>query len=56
MARNPALAHHAVQVELNRGLYMDESTKKLCADLSAGLSAQLLKALELVLGGIAHFK
>lgn len=49
----PSQGHHTVQVELNRGLYMDESTKKLRTDLSGGVSVQLQKALERILAGLS---
>lgn len=37
----PEVGQHAIQVEINRALYMDEETKKLIPDKAQNLSAQL---------------
>ena len=42
---DPAKNHHAIQVELNRALYMDEKTKKLKSDEAQKVQAKIEKAL-----------
>ncbi len=42
---HPARGQNAIQVELNRKLYMDESTKKLNAELSISVQQKIQKAL-----------
>lgn len=51
----PKLGQHAVQVELNRALYMDEDTKKLLPEKSQALQKKLEIALQLVMSGLANF-
>ncbi len=48
----PLENHHAIQVEINRELYMNEKTKKL-KDSHIGVQVQIRKAIEAVLQGIA---
>jgi N-formylglutamate amidohydrolase len=44
----PQKGHHAIQVELNRMLYMDEQTKKLKDKEAAEVSAKISKAVETI--------
>lgn len=48
----PAKGHHCVQVELNRVLYMDEVSKKLCPEMLPKLKEKLSKALNLIQAGL----
>jgi N-formylglutamate deformylase len=43
---DPAKNHHAIQVELNRELYMDEKTKKLKPEQAAGVQKKIQVALD----------
>lgn len=45
---DPARGQHAIQVELNRSLYMDEQTKKLKPDAAKKAQEKILKALDYV--------
>lgn len=45
----PVQGHEAVQVELNRALYMDETTKRLREDLAGEVSLRIGKALDSIL-------
>jgi N-formylglutamate deformylase len=45
---DPGKNHHAIQVELNRELYMDEVTKKLKPEAAAKVQAKIEKALSYV--------
>lgn len=45
----PSENHHTIQIELNRSLYMNESTKQLLPDLAAKTSMKLGQALETIL-------
>jgi N-formylglutamate amidohydrolase len=51
---DPKNGHHCVQVELNRALYMDETTKKLRRDLLPNVQKKLATALSLIHGGISR--
>lgn len=51
---NPGLGHHALQVELNRGLYMDEQTKRLKEDLRPKVQEQIKHALRLIKEGVGR--
>lgn len=44
--------HHTIQVELNRALYMNETTKQLIPDLAAKTSEKLGTALDLIIKSI----
>lgn len=44
----PGKGHHAVQVELNRSLYMDETTKKIKPEPAAKITHQIEKALKYI--------
>lgn len=44
----PEKGHHAIQIELNRGLYMDEETKQLRTETLAQIQPKLQRALTLV--------
>ncbi|MBC7371877.1 MAG: N-formylglutamate amidohydrolase [Bdellovibrionaceae bacterium] len=44
----PAKNHHAIQVELNRGLYMDEKTKKLKPDEAEKVQSKIERALSYI--------
>lgn len=48
----PKEGHHTIQVELNRGLYMDEETKQWLPDKAVALSAKLTRAVEAVHRGL----
>lgn len=48
----PADGRHAVQVELNRGLYMDEETKHIRPDLFSGAQVKLANALKRIHQGL----
>jgi N-formylglutamate amidohydrolase len=43
---NPSNGHHAIQVELNRSLYMDEQSKKLLESKAKDLAVRLQSALQ----------
>ena len=45
---SPSTGNEAIQVELNRALYMDESSKKLFQEKLTGVQSRLEKALSLV--------
>lgn len=45
----PEKAHHCVQVEMNRSLYMDEVSKKLKPELASGIQSQVKTALDYIL-------
>ncbi len=45
---NPSLGHHTIQVELNRALYMDETSKALKSDLAAEVSQKIGNAIRRV--------
>jgi N-formylglutamate amidohydrolase len=44
----PKDGQHAIQVEINRALYMDEESKKLIPEKAAALSEKLLKAVQYI--------
>ncbi len=48
----PSENHHVIQVELNRSLYMNETTKQLIPDLAEKTSAKLGLAIEMILKSI----
>jgi N-formylglutamate deformylase len=48
----PQKNHHAIQVELNRALYMDEKTKKLKPAEAEKVQAKIEKALSYVVRGL----
>ena len=50
---DPLKGHHAVQVEMNRSLYMDEETKKLRPDETEKVKKKVGVALTLVQQGVA---
>ncbi len=52
---HPEKGHHALQVELNRSLYMDESTKQLRPEAAAKVTVQIRKALSEILSQLANF-
>jgi N-formylglutamate deformylase len=45
---DPARGQNAIQVELNRDLYMDEKTKKLKPEQAKKVQDKILKALDYV--------
>jgi N-formylglutamate amidohydrolase len=51
----PDRGQHAIQVELNRELYMDEKTKKLKPEAAKKVQEKILFALDYVKKGIAGF-
>lgn len=48
----PKKGQHAVQVELNRALYMDEESKKLLPEKSQALQKKLEIALQMIVSGL----
>lgn len=44
----PQKGHQAIQVELNRGLYMDEQNKQLKSDLAKDVQAKVAQAIEVI--------
>lgn len=50
---NPGGGHHAIQVELNRSLYMDEVTKKLIPEKAQQVKPKLFLALQLIQTGLS---
>ena len=52
----PSQGQDAIQVELNRSLYMNETTKKIIHEKLAEMQARLDQALTLVYQGIPEFK
>jgi N-formylglutamate amidohydrolase len=50
----PDLGHHTIQVELNRDLYMDETTKQLKSS-HVEVQKKIEKALGYILLELAHF-
>jgi N-formylglutamate deformylase len=45
---NPAQGHHAIQVELNRNLYMNETTKKIKETETLKIQEKISKALQYI--------
>lgn len=49
---NPSKGRHTIQIEMNRGIYMDEETKELSKEKFKGLSSQIESALSFIHDGL----
>lgn len=50
----PNSGHHALQVEMNRALYMDEKTKQLNLEASSAVQQKIEKAVEYIVSNLHH--
>ena len=51
----PSIGHHTVQVEMNRSLYMDETTKAFRPTEAQAVMAKVQKALTMIREGVSKF-